>query len=275
PPGIENLSVWNIPLGHALFWEEAGALAVADWRLRGLSDDEIGERMAAAVLDAIVRLGEGLRFESVVLGGGLTDSDSFTHALRARASRWPIRIHPDGVFHAERGGKAILARHACPDGLVVDVGQTTIKLSARGQRRVIERDLEALPLRLIGARAAPDPELGTRAAKFIAQAIAAALVDCDCRSAELVLGLPCPIDDALQPGACSYGWHETPELLALIFETLAPLLSARLGSRAWRAFVLNDAELAAESARETFAALRSQRVLVLTLGFGPGGAVIS
>ena len=83
----------------------------------------------------------------------------------------------------------------------------------------------------------------------------------------LVLALPCPLDDACVPGPCSYGWQGEAELVPRILEV------ARLDAAA--VLVLNDAELAAETALASTTGAAPSRMLVLTIGFGPGGALVT
>lgn len=84
----------------------------------------------------------------------------------------------------------------------------------------------------------------------------------------IVLALPCSINDALEPGACTYGWESATELVPRVF---ANLQARGRVTGAARGVVLNDAELAAEAAR---AHGIDTPALVLTLGFGPGGALL-
>jgi predicted NBD/HSP70 family sugar kinase len=83
----------------------------------------------------------------------------------------------------------------------------------------------------------------------------------------LCLGLPCALDDALAPGACTYGWESRASLVSDI------LAASGLNPPRATVRVLNDAELTAEAARRD-GRVTGARVLCLTLGFGPGGALL-
>jgi len=95
----------------------------------------------------------------------------------------------------------------------------------------------------------------------------------------LVLALPSALADDNTPEGCTYpGWEGCAELL--------PRIAARLDdwiqgdpSHPWRVaegriLLLNDAELAARSARLQSSAVASRITLALTLGFGPGAAIL-
>jgi hypothetical protein len=86
----------------------------------------------------------------------------------------------------------------------------------------------------------------------------------------MVLALPGPIGSDAVPGPCSYGWQGDRELLPAL---LAALSAARPGGGTL--LLLNDAELAAESARAELRPEPGERVLCATLGFGPGAALLS
>jgi predicted NBD/HSP70 family sugar kinase len=77
-----------------------------------------------------------------------------------------------------------------------------------------------------------------------------------------VLGLPCELDDAGLPRSCTYCWPDPdPHLIPDL---------ARLANRSIE--VANDAELAACAAAPMVP--RDRTTLVLTVGFGVGGALL-
>jgi hypothetical protein len=210
PPGIRPLEIWN--------------------RLERVGDP-------AQVLRVVETLHREIRFDAVFVGGG-----GVTPAHAQALASFPVRVCPDGAWVGERGGLDLL----CGEGAVVDVGQTSIKVSWRGGRRRFERDWARLPF---GPGLAADrvPEQRARLREFIASALPPA--------GRIVLALPAELDDRGVPGPCSYlGMDGDMELVRTDAEVL----------------LLNDAELAAVSARPE----SRGRTLVLTIGFGLGGAVI-
>jgi len=263
-PEVQSLSIFDLDLDGAPLWQRLGQPRVDSLRAAKASENEIGAELATTTLAAIEALRGRHRFERVFLGGGLTLLDGFVGRVRD-AANGSIEICRDGAFVGERGGRALL--DDASDCLVADVGQTAIKLSARGQRLVRERDLALLPLELIdpgGAPPRPQPRRLERAAEFIGGAIGAF----GSRGDRLVLALPCPLDDACIPGPCTYGWQGEARLVAAILE--------RTRLEPSEVLVLNDAELAAETALASRAAgSPAGPLLVLTLGFGPGAALVA
>jgi hypothetical protein len=152
----------------------------------------------------------------------------------------------------------------------VDVGQTAVKASGGGQRLLIERDRELLPLLYIepGHPPQPDPKRTRAAVELIAGAAASVLALAG--SGAMVLALPGPIGRELLPGPCTYGWEGDRKLLP---ELLVALDSACPDGG--EVLLLNDAELAAETARAELRPEPGERLLCVTLGFGPGAALLS
>src|SRR5262249_37784341 len=146
-----------------------------------------------------------------------------------------------GRFAGERGGRALLAELGHQRGAVVDVGQTGVKASTGDRRLVVERDTRALPLELIDPTTPPRASSARlAAAAAFGGGATARLVRASEPAGGLVLGLPCPLDDACVPGPCTYGWEGEARLVPSILEC---------SGRSFReVIVLNDAELAAETA---------------------------
>jgi len=265
---VQPLSIWDSKLDGGLLWERLGRPRADALRREGRAENEIGTELAATALAALRVLRERHPFERAFVGGGLTRIAGFAQELRERAEL-PLELSADGCFAGERGGLALLRASSEADGIVVDVGQTALKASCRGHRLVRERDLGALPLELIdpaGAPPLPEPHRLQRAAAFIGDAIAEVAERTVIDGGGLVLALPCPLDDACVPGPCTYGWQGEARLVPAILE--------RSGLHFRDVFVLNDAELAAETALALRPPRAGERVFVLTLGFGPGGALI-
>jgi hypothetical protein len=225
PAGITALELWDLAVdGKSLF--------------AARHDPDFGARLARAVR----LLRKTQQFVHLWIGGG--------GAARARlpaelaAAGLPFTISPLGQFAAAPGG---LALAGTPRPLVVDVGQTAIKLMWRDGQLRVDRQEERPDLRA-----------------FIAGAIARARALAGPIDG-VVLALPSEIDDALVPGACSYA--ELGGDAQLVADVLA---RARLCDVPTR--VLNDAELAAVTAQREVPSLPA---LVLTLGYGVGGALVA
>jgi hypothetical protein len=268
---VQPLSVFDLPLEDGLFWERVGAERLEALRRAGRSDRGIGEEFAAQTAAALRRLREPVGFDAAWISGGLTLLPGFREILQ-ESPGLPVTIDGNGVFAGEAGGFRLL-QDTQFRGAVIDVGQTSIKASCLGQRLVRQRDQAALPLEWIDPGGALPSRSAMRlenAARFIGDAIADALGAANASEASLVLALPCALDEACVPGPCTYGFQGEA---VLVPRSLEHAQSRLAGVRIHEVIVLNDAELAAESALATGGATAA-RTLVLTLGFGPGGALI-
>ena len=244
PPGVRPLEVWD---------------AVIDGVPLYLRPDA---ELPAAIVELVVQLRAGtarrlrpntvlprLIIERVLLGGG-----GATEATRAAltAANMEATIHPDPVWIGEAGGRVLVG-----GGAVLEVGQTSVKYSDREGRVRVARPLATVPLES-ESRALDPALLRAQTLRFFAEAARGRP-----RPGQLVLAMPCEIEDDLRVAGCSYPWtdgdpHLIRDLLALADFAAVPTL------------VLNDAELAAIAAQRCC----GPRTLVLTLGLGLGGAYL-
>jgi hypothetical protein len=168
---------------------------------------------------------------------------------------------PDPVFAAGPGGKALL-RQWGRTGVVADVGQTTVKVIREDRSFLHARNWKALP----HADRVP-PELYPRQRVVLRSFVAAALREyAPPRPGAVVLALPCDFPGGV-PGACSYAGLEGDA--DFVEEVLA-----QAGLADTPCVHLNDAALAALSARELFGSRLPPITLVMTLGFGVGAALL-
>jgi len=226
-------------------------------------------------------------FDFAFISGGLARDPGLTEALTRTAI--PFHVDDSGAFVGEAGGYDILNRlrtslspeyrgegrigEVAPSevmtggGMVVDVGQTAIKVSWEGQRFVTPRDWTWIPL-ASEVDEARLMEQRKRLRQFLAGALRQATQHLPLRSPEsVVIALPCELDEDGRPGPCSYAGMEDDTSLVSDALRLAGLPTAR-------AFVLNDAELAAASAQVFPQVPQRETTLVLTLGFGVGAALL-
>jgi hypothetical protein len=180
----------------------------------------------------------------------------------AEAIAWPRdalpRLHVPRAEHcAERGGRAILTR-ASLRGLVVDLGQSRLKIASEDRRWSHPRDLLAIP---ISGR-----PVDGRGRAALVKFFAGALREAAAHSAPqaLVLALPCEVAANGALGTCSYPWRAG--------EPIVPELLAAAGLADLPTWLLNDAELAAIGVAEP--SPPPGVTLVLTLGFGVGAALL-
>lgn len=202
-------------------------------------------------------------FEALFLTGG----QSRDKILRREMRDFPCTVvfAEDPVFGGARGGIDLLKTRGL-EGWVADLGQTQLKLATPQRSWTFLRDWT----RLRAAGTVPPPEIPTqrrRLREFIALKLRLAMKEGAHRPRALVFALPARMTDDGTPGGCSYAGMRGDRMLLPDALELAGLADLRL-------FVLNDAELAALSARLDPRLARFGKVLVLTLGFGIGAALI-
>ena len=171
----------------------------------------------------------------------------------------------DGVFAGARGGFDLLqSRGLC--GWTLDLGQSQLKLVSPERRWVFPREITRLresdKVAMLEV-----PSQRRRLREFIALKLQIALSEIAHRPQALVAGLPTRVTADATPLGGSYaglrGYRELiPDALELAGLSDVP------------AFVLNDAELAAFSARVEPRLTGFRKILVLTLGFGIGAALV-
>ena len=241
PPGVTGLELWDHPLEGRPLFEHVGAERLAADRAAGIAEEAIARRMVAALARAVAALDAA---GEVWIDGGLTRLDGFASACAAFDR--PVRLGGGGRFAGEVGAARWLG-----DGvLVLDLGQTALKCSSPGGARA---SFERVPL-----------DSRPAIVEWIAGSVARAR-----RSApgELLLALPAALDAAGVPGPSTYAGLEG---YAELGRDLLRALGERLELPArGRLRLVNDAELAACAARPVAA-----RCLALTLGFGPGAALV-
>ncbi len=257
PPGVVPLELWDLELGAGILW-----------------DHMEGAALPTALVEAIEKLRRGTartrsripipacarELRAVWLAGGRA------HAIDATAMSTalglPVRIAPDPTAHAEHGARALVPEAARL--AVVDLGQSCLKVFLDGRRFEHPRPWDRLPLR--AQASASEREL---ARSTLRQWVGEALGHAAAGGAPpdvVVLALPCALPDTSIPGSSSY----------LGLEGDAAFIPAVLAVAGWssasRVLVLNDAELAAVAAGLD-PRTRDTITLVLTLGFGVGGAL--
>lgn len=247
------LEIWDLEVrGVTLF----AARDEPDFGAR-LTEGVEAIRRGGAITRSAFKLPDACRHIDTIFAGGGGLAGPVEAELRAIG----LPFQSGGAFAGEAGGLDLLDAMGARSGLVVDVGQSAIKISSRHDRRRFPRDLEQLPIsRPLGDRG----ESREPFRSFVAGALAAAMRDFGEADA-IVLALPAELDDAGCPEGSSYpGLQGDGDLVAAVL--------ARAGIPGARAALLNDGELAALSAKRVVPAAAT--ALVLTIGFGIGGALL-
>ena len=253
PASVIALEIWDLEVrGATLF----SSRAEPDFGARLAEGVEAIRRGEATTRSGITLPDACRRIDAIFAGGG-----GLAGPIEGRLRALGLPFHSGGAFAGEAGGLALLDAIGARSGLVVDVGQSAIKISGRSFRRRVPRDFERLPItRPLGDQGAPRDPFRS----FVADAIAAAMRDFG-EADGLVLALPAELDDAGCPDGSSYpGLQGDRDLAAEVL--------ARAGIPGARVVLLNDAELAALSAQRVVPA--DATALVLTIGFGIGGALL-
>ncbi|WP_163994103.1 ROK family protein [Pyxidicoccus caerfyrddinensis] len=271
PEGVTPLEVWNLPVLGSELWELLGAARVERDRSEGVPESMIAFHLLPVLAGALAELVPRHDADAVWLCGGLACLEGFAELVEetTAALPFPVYVAEDPRFAPAHAGLRLLEPLRSTSPVALDVGQTSIKCASPSSQRVFERDSAALPFLLIGT---PRPEDGHHvpaAVRFIGDALRT-FVEQAVPPDALCLALPCPLDAALVPGGCTYGWEGHTPLVADLLHA-SGLTAPKDGGTV---LVLNDAELAAEAARYDTRLEDSQRVLCLTLGFGPGGALL-
>ncbi len=247
-PRVMPLEIWDVVVdGVPLYRIERGvgfgaALGrAAEALAAGVAESESGTRFPDACR-AIRR---------VVLVGGAADE------IVWRSAHLPAEHSSDPEHCAEQGGLAIL-RRAGKRGLVVDLGQSRLKIGSGECRRTYARDFDAIPVSQRPVDGAGRQALVAFVTTALREAARAEPPEA------LVLALPCEISDDGVIGTCTYPWLKGD---GIVSEILAA--AGLAGVPTW---LLNDAELAALGVAERGPV--RQPTLVLTLGFGVGGALL-
>lgn len=240
-PDVQHLGLTHFPCGGTTLFGLVGQPA-----LRGVNSEEV----AARVRQGLSGLSTALQPDLLYVGGGLTERPE----VRECMTDSPIEVawSKGRRFVGSSGGQSIGGHSA----IIFDVGQTAIKVSGHDTRRIYLRPSSKM---VRGSCDFPGIE-------FIRRVLARELSSAP-SGAPVVLAIPGEVSDNLEPGHCSYRWTGRPDLVR---ELLPP------GGMATRkVLVLNDAELAAESARAELDPPAGTLCLIVTLGFAPGGALLT
>jgi hypothetical protein len=253
PPGVVPLEPWDLELRAGILWDHMehdtlpAALVEAIEQLRqGTARTRSRTPIPARVRDV----------RAVWLAGGRArslDARGLTTALDL-----PVYIAQAPTTVAERGARVLVPEATLL--AVIDLGQSRLKLSVGGRRFAFARPWDRLPL--CGGPADREP---ARARAALRVWVSDALAQARTRPDAVVFALPCELPDTPIPGSSSYAGLQGDA-------GFVPDVLAAAGWAPRCVLVLNDAELAAVAAGldpRTHGTL----TLVLTLGFGVGGAL--
>jgi hypothetical protein len=257
-PHITHLEMWDCMLKDATLWDCMYCPGFAERLLEAVHLVLQGQAISQST--GIIETGH-LSFDSIFLsGGGISGSmaDAMLQALPV-----PVIVAEYPVFGGTPGGTRLLERSGL-SGIVVDVGQSQIKISCENMSKTFKRDFGVLPVSLDEMESAK-PVYREALRAFIADSIRSFGIAK--RPKGIVMALPCTLDSRGFPGSCSYpGLREDLSIVRDVCE--------RAGIVNTTVLALNDAELAAYSACCDTRLSGFKTTLVLTIGFGVGCAVL-
>lgn len=249
-PDVIPLEVWNAEVDGRILhdWQDDASFP---WRLATLVRSLVRGRVqptSGAPPDWFRQLG------AIVLAGGAARA---THLEVLRAAGLHALRLEDPIFGPVRAG---FGRGPTEVDLCADVGQTSIKLFDGRHAWRLDRDPARAPVR---SETPPSSRAEARAQtlRFIADALRSRG-----RPRRVRLALPCELPEGA-PASCTYCWDDPdpawPGELAALLDLETDALE-----------LLNDAVLAAWAAADHPGIDRRRPVLVLTLGFGVGAAIL-
>ncbi len=241
-PDVKHVPVAGLPCGRATLFSFLSLRALRDPR---------PEVVTARFRAGFAALARSFQPDLIYIGGGLSERPDLRAAIAGVPASRRVLWAREGRFVGEVGGRAIAGASA----LVCDVGQTAVKVSGADGRRIHER---------------PMPQPGSDGCDLAGIAFIRDVLAREVRTAgpeaALVLSLPGELSDDFTPGHCSYRWGGRVGLMEELLP--GPIRGGR------EILVLNDAELAAESARVEVRPSAETVCLVLTLGYAPGAALL-
>jgi hypothetical protein len=261
-PEVVPLELSEVCVGDATLWEWSQGPGFPQALRKALALLRAGHAVTRS--DHLVP-GPGIvsGFEAVFLTGGRIEGLDLRRKLAVLPQ--PVVFGETPAFGGERGGFEWLQSRGL-SGWVADLGKSQLKLAAPGRRWTFPRDWTRL--RMSGGVApAEEPAQRRRLREFIALKLQIAMSECGQCPRALVFALPVRLDDDGTPKSSNYAGMRGDRTLLPDALQMAGLTNVPL-------FVLNDAELAALSALTDPRLAGFNKVLVLTLGFGIGAALI-
>ena len=259
-PEITPLELSEVRVDGRPLWEWSHRRGFASALCRALEALRSGASTAEASPPLSSRISG---FDAVFLTGGRVAGEHLRAELSALSCA--VCFGEEAVFGGACGGFALLRLRGL-SGWVADLGKSQLKLAAPGSRWLCPRDWTRLHI-ADQVSLAGVPAQRRRLCEFLALRLQVAMAESGQRPRALVIALPSKLDDDGTPQSSSYAGMNADR-------TLLPDALQLAGLPGLPLFVLNDAELAAHSARLDPRLAGFRKVLVLTLGFGIGAALI-
>ncbi|MES2824109.1 MAG: hypothetical protein V4732_10945 [Pseudomonadota bacterium] len=258
-PEITPLEIWDSITPQGILWDSMYKQDFPETLKNVIQQIHAGLAVTASKLEInpISRAFDAL----YVAGGGALDP-RIINALKQLSV--PIIVAPDPVFSGVPGGNKILANHGL-EGIVIDLGQTQIKIANAGELHTFKRDFAAIPIRS-ETESEQDAVQLQSFVRYVSSSIAETIKN-TVKPKGIVLALPCDIDNDGVLGGSSYaGMKGNADLVDSIIHH-ANLEDVQV-------LLLNDAELTAASALHDKNVIKFNKILVITLGFAVGATIL-
>lgn len=210
-----------------------------------------GQALTASEPDTL-HLQQARGFQRVIVCGGEASHPALAAALLELP--FQVEIADTGPYAGKRGAIRIFSQQQWQRGVALDLGQTQLKIMTERHDCCLRRDLDQLPF---GPDALDQHVAHQRLRDFLRQGMTEAT---GAAPDGVVLALPVALNAKGDAIASTY-----PGL----YGPVEPLFAELFPTMPW--VVLNDAVLAAFG----FPPCAGEKTLVITLGFGVGGALWS
>jgi len=259
-PGVVPLELWDLWIGGRILWDVMGDTEFPEVLGRTLRELQrgIGATRSEGCVPAVIA-----DFDAIFVTGGRSQESSLRSALSTLTL--PVCLSSTPQNPGRVAGLELLTQRGSVKPWICDLGQASFKLCSSSASRQFARDLEKLPIR----RDTPD-EVVAEQRGTLRQWLATSLRafgEITAPPDALFFALPSRLDDSGNPEGSSYiGMAGDTTLVAEAIEMSG--LAPRFG------LVVNDAELAALDASAEPTLFGSSKILVITLGFGLGAALV-
>ncbi|MES2672737.1 MAG: hypothetical protein V4660_00790 [Pseudomonadota bacterium] len=258
-PEITPLEIWDCITPQGILWDSMYKQDFPEILKNVIQQIHVGLAVTASQLEINPA---AMAFDAIYVAGGGALDPRIIHSLKQLSV--PIIVAEDPVFSGVPGGNKILANHGL-EGIVIDVGQTQIKIASVGGLHTFKRDFDSIPIR---SEAETDQDVAQLQAfvRYVSSSIVEAIKD-TAKPKGIVLALPCDINhDGILGGSSYTGMKNNTDLVDSIIRH-ANLEDVQV-------LLLNDAELTAASALQDKNVIKFKKILVITLGFAVGATIL-
>lgn len=259
-PEVTPLEIWDCITPAGILWDSMYLKDFPDI----LNNVIMDIRMGLARTHSNTPINPDSRdFDAVFITGGGSENAAIKNSLQQLPI--PTIFSCDPIFSGSHEGEVLLEQESLK-GIVIDVGQTQLKISMNKENKTYKRDFSILPI-YTDNNPHKQSDQSTLFENFIANSINDFLVLKQSPNGVL-LALPCSISSNGTLGSNSYGGIRSDRSLISNIIKKSVLNNPSV-------LLLNDAELASYAALNDHRLERFNKILVITIGFGVGASIIN